>query len=349
VPATIYYDQDASLDALAGKTIAVIGYGSQGHAHAQNLRDSGLNVIVGLHEGSKSRAKAEADGLTVMSVADAAKAADVIMIVIPDQTQAKVYKEEIEPNLTSDKTLMFAHGFNINFGAIKPPADVDVSMIAPKSPGHRVRELYQEGVGVPALVAIEQNPSGKAKETALAYAKGLGSTRAGVLETTFKEETETDLFGEQAVLCGGATKLVQAGWETLVEAGYQPEVAYYECLHELKLIVDLFYEGGITRMHEFISETAQYGALTRGTYVVDDNTRAQMKKVLTEIQDGTFARQWIAEYAAGNANYKALKQADLDHPIEAVGKKLRANMKWLASSPQPAAATAARPAQTEAA
>ena len=335
--AELFYDNNADLDRLKGRPIAVIGFGSQGHAHSLNLKDSGLDVRVGLYEGSKSWAKAEAAGLKVMSVADAAKEAQIVMIVTPDTGQAALYRDHIAPHMTAGKTLMFAHGFNIRYGQIVPPKDVDVSMIAPKAPGHRVREVFTQGGGVPALVAVHQDASGHALEDALAYGKGLGNTKAGVLLTTFAEETETDLFGEQAVLCGGATRLVQAGWETLVEAGYQPEVAYYECLHELKLIVDLFYEGGITRMHEFISETAQYGALTRGDYVVDANTRAQMKKVLTEIQDGTFARQWIAEYAAGNANYKALKQADLEHPIEATGRKLRANMQWLANAPQPAA------------
>jgi ketol-acid reductoisomerase len=335
VPATIYYDQDASLDALSGKTIAVIGYGSQGHAHAQNLRDSGLNVIVGLYEGSKSRAKAESDGLTVMSVADAAKAADVIMIVIPDQTQAKVYREEIEPNLDSSKTLMFAHGFNINFGAIKPPADVDVSMIAPKSPGHRVRELYQEGVGVPALIAIEQDPSGKAKETALAYAKGLGSTRAGVLETTFKEETETDLFGEQAVLCGGVAALVEAGFDTLVDAGYQPEIAYFEVLHELKLIVDLFYTGGLSYMRYSVSDTAEYGDYTAGPKIIDAGTREAMKGLLDEIQNGNWAAAWIAENEAGRDNFLRMRDEHANSQIEEVGKGLRAMMPFLKQGNRP--------------
>ena len=336
----VFYDKDADLSLIKGKTVAIIGYGSQGHAHAANLKDSGVNVVIGLRQGGSWK-KAEAAGHKVLSVAEATKAADVVMILLPDENQPQVYKNEIEANLKEGAVLAFAHGFNVHYNQIVPRADLDVIMVAPKGPGHTVRSEYKKGGGVPTLIAVYQDKSGKARDIALSYAAANGGTKGGVIETNFREETETDLFGEQAVLCGGATKLVQAGWETLVEAGYQPEVAYYECLHELKLIVDLFYEGGITRMHEFISETAQYGALTRGNYVVDDNTRAQMKKVLTEIQDGTFARQWIAEYAAGNANYKAMKQADLDHPIEAVGKKLRANMKWLASSQ-----AAAKPAAT---
>ena len=290
MPATIYYDSDASLAPLQGKTVAVIGYGSQGHAHAQNLRDSGVKVVVGLHEGSKSRAKAEADGFEVKAVSDAAKTSDVIMIVIPDQTQGKVYREEIAPNLTAGKTLMFAHGFNIHFGQVQPPADVDVVMIAPKSPGHRLRELYTEGVGVPALIAVHQDASGHAKETGLAYAKGLGSTRAGVLETTFKEETETDLFGEQAILCGGVSALVEAGFDTLVAAGYQPEIAYFECLHELKLIVDLFYTGGLSYMRYSVSDTAEYGDYTAGPKIVDDHTREAMQGLLADIQSGKWAK-----------------------------------------------------------
>ena len=349
--AELFYDADADLSIIQNRKVAVIGYGSQGHAHALSLRDSGVDVRVGLHEGSTSKVKAEEQGLRVVTPAEAAAEADVIMILVPDPIQAQVYEESIAGNLKDGDALFFGHGFNIRFGFIKPPAGVDVCMVAPKGPGHLVRRQYEEGRGVPCIAAVEQDASGNAFALALSYAKGIGGTRAGVIKTTFTEETETDLFGEQAVLCGGASSLVQAGFETLVEAGYQPEIAYYEVLHELKLIVDLFYEGGITRMHEFISETAQYGALTRGDYIVDANTRAQMKKVLTEIQDGTFARQWIAEYAAGNANYKAMKQADLDHPIEAVGKKLRANMKWLATAPaaaKPAADAAAQP-QSEAA
>ncbi len=329
MPATIYYDQDASLDPLSGKTIAVIGYGSQGHAHAQNLRDSGLNVIVGLHEGSKSRAKAESDGLTVMSVADAAKAADVIMIVIPDQTQARVYKEEIEPNLTENKTLMFAHGFNINFGAITPPANVDVSMIAPKSPGHRVRELYQEGVGVPALIAIEQDPSGHAKENALAYAKGLGSTRAGVLGTTFKEETETDLFGEQAVLCGGVAALVEAGFNTLVDAGYQPEIAYFEVPARAQTDRRSFLQGGLSYMRYSVSDTAEYGDYTAGPKIIDAGTREAMQGLLTEIQNGNWAAAWIAENESGRDNFLRMRDEHANSQIEDVGKGLRSMMPFL--------------------
>ena len=328
-------------------TIAIIGYGSQGRAHALNLRDSGFDVTVGLRPGGPTELKAKADGFTVKTPAEAAKAAQIVAILTPDMVQPALYGEVIEPNMAKGACLLFAHGFNVHYGQISPREDLDVVLVAPKGPGALVRREYEIGRGVPAVYAVQQDRSGNAEALALTYCAGIGGARQNAIKTTFKEETETDLFGEQAVLCGGATKLVQAGWETLVEAGYQPEVAYYECLHELKLIVDLFYEGGITRMHEFISETAQYGALTRGDYVVDANTRAQMKKVLTEIQDGTFAREWIAEYAAGNANYKAKKQADLDHPIEAIGKKLRANMKWLDAAPtatKPAAASTAEAA-----
>ncbi|MGH2535644.1 MAG: ketol-acid reductoisomerase [Thermomicrobiales bacterium] len=344
MPATIYYDKDANLDLLLGKTIAVIGYGSQGHAHALNLRDSGLNVVVGLHEGSKSRARAEADGLRVASVADAAREADVIMVLVPDQTQGKVFKESIEPNLGAGKTLMFAHGFNIHFGEVVPSPDVDVSMIAPKSPGHRLRELYQEGVGVPALVAVHQDTSGKAKEVALAYAKGLGSTRAGVLETTFKEETETDLFGEQAVLCGGVSNLIEAGFNTLVEAGYQPEVAYFECLHEMKLIVDLFYEGGLSYMRYSVSDTAEYGDYYAGPQIVDDHTRQKMKELLARVQDGTFAKDWIAENEAGRQKFLGMREEHAKTTIETVGKELRAMMPWLRKG-RPAPTTAAGSSQ----
>jgi len=324
--------------------IAVVGYGSQGRAHALNLRDSGFDVTVGLRPGGPTEIKAKADGFTVQTPAEAVAGADLVAVLTPDMVQPQLYREVIEPNIREGACLLFAHGFNVHYGQIAPRADLDVVLVAPKGPGALVRREYEIGRGVPSVYAVHQDKSGRAEEFALTYCAGIGGARQNAIKTTFKEETETDLFGEQAVLCGGATKLVQAGWETLVEAGYQPEVAYYECLHELKLIVDLFYEGGITRMHEFISETAQYGALTRGTYVVDDNTRAQMRKVLTEIQDGTFAKQWIAEYASGNANYKALKRGDLEHPIEAVGKKLRANMKWLDNAPKTAAAPAAAPA-----
>ncbi len=317
--------------------VTIVGYGSQGRAHALNLRDSGFDVTVGLRPGGPTEFKAKADGFTVKAPAEAVKGAQIVAVLTPDMVQPQLYGEVIEPNMDKGACLLFAHGFNVHYGQISPREDLDVVLVAPKGPGALVRREYEIGRGVPSVYAVHQDRSGQAEQLAMTYCAGIGGARQNAIKTSFKEETETDLFGEQAVLCGGATRLVQAGWETLVEAGYQPEVAYYECLHELKLIVDLFYEGGVTRMHEFISETAQYGALTRGDYVVDANTRAQMKKVLTEIQDGTFARQWIAEYAAGNANYKALKQADLEHPIETVGKKLRANMQWLANVPQAAA------------
>jgi ketol-acid reductoisomerase len=329
VPATIYYDNDATLEPLLGKTIAIIGYGAQGHAHAQNLRDSGLNVVVGLHEGSKSADKAKADGLRVASVADAAREADVIMILVPDQTQRKVYEESIKPHLTAGKMLMFAHGFNIHFDQIAPPEGVDVTMIAPKAPGARVRELYQEGVGVPALVAIHQDATGKAKERALAYAKAMRATTAGVLETTFKEETETDLFGEQAVLCGGLSALIESGFNTLVEAGYQPESAYFECLHEVKLIVDLIYEGGLSYMRYVVSDTAEYGDYWAGPKIITDETRANMKQLLAEIQDGTFARQWLAENGSGRGNFLTTRAQHADSNIEHVGKELRDMMPFL--------------------
>jgi ketol-acid reductoisomerase len=329
MPAKIYYDDDASLDTLRDKTVAVIGYGSQGHAHALNLRDSGIDVVVGLHEGSKSRAKAEADGIRVETVSDAAKAADVIMIVVPDHVQKGVYEQEILPNLIPGKTLMFAHGFNVHFGAIAPSEGIDVSMIAPKSPGHRLRELYQEGVGVPALVAVYQDASGKALDVALAYAKGLGSLRAGVIETTFKEETETDLFGEQAVLCGGASALVEAGFDTLVKAGYQPEIAYFECLHELKLIVDLMYEGGLKYMRYSVSDTAEYGDYTAGPKIVDDHVRKQMQGLLDRIQDGSFAQEWLAENANGRQGFLAMRTAHEESQLETVGADLRSMMTWL--------------------
>jgi ketol-acid reductoisomerase len=331
--------------------IAVIGYGSQGRAHALNLRDSGFDVTVGLRPGGPTELKARADGFAVQPPAQAVAGAELVAVLTPDMVQPQLYREVIEPNIAPGACLLFAHGFNVHYGQIAPRADLDVVLVAPKGPGALVRREYEIGRGVPSVYAVHQDASGRAEAFALAYCGGIGGARQNAIRTTFKEETETDLFGEQAVLCGGATKLVQAGWETLVEAGYQPEVAYYECLHELKLIVDLFYEGGITRMHEFISETAQYGALTRGAYIVDDHTRAQMRKVLAEIQDGTFARQWIAEYAAGNANYKALKQGDLEHPIEATGRKLRSAMAWLgnAQAAAPVAANAnAAPANADA-
>jgi len=324
-----YYEKDGNLGALKNKTVAIVGYGSQGHAHALNLRDSGVNVVVGLPASSKSVAKATAAGLTVMSVADAVKAGDVLMILVPDHVQGDLYQAEIAPHLNSSKTLMFAHGFAIHFGQIKPPADVDVSMIAPKAPGHRVRELFTEGVGVPALVAIHQNPSGKALETALAYALGLACLKAGVIETTFKEETESDLFGEQSVLCGGVSELIRSGFETLVEAGYAPEIAYFECLHELKLIVDLIYEGGLSYMRYSISDTAEYGDYSRGPRIVNAQTRAEMKKILSEIQSGQFAREWIEENKTGRKKFLAMREAAKDQPIERVGRELREMMTFL--------------------
>lgn len=327
--ATLYYDKDADLALLAGKTVAIIGYGSQGHAHALNLRDSGVNVVVGLHAGSKSRAKAEAEGLKVLPVAEAAAAAQVIMMLIPDTKQAAVYNAEIKPNLKPGDTLMFAHGFNIRYGQIVPPDFVDVSMVAPKGPGHRVRETFQEGSGVPCLIAVQQDTSGNAKAQALAYAKGLGGTRAGVLETTFAEETETDLFGEQTILCGGVTELVKTAWETLVEAGYQPEVAYFECLHELKLIVDLLYQGGMNYMWYSVSDTAEYGGYVSGPRVVTEEARAAMKQILAEIRSGSFAETWIDENVNGLPNFKRMRGAQRAHPIEKVGEELRAMMPFL--------------------
>jgi len=324
-----FYEKDGSLAPLQKKTIAIIGYGSQGHAHALNLRDSGLNVLVGLHAGSKSAPKAKAAGLQVLSVADAAKAADVVMVLLPDHVQGDVYRNEIQPHMSKGKTLMFAHGFNIHFNEIKPPADIDVSMIAPKAPGHRVRELFTEGVGVPALVAIAQDASGHALENALAYAYALGCLKAGVIETTFKEETESDLFGEQAVLCGGVSELIRAGFETLTEAGYAPEIAYFECLHELKLIVDLIYEGGLSYMRYSVSDTAEYGDYTRGPRIVTEQTRAEMKKILGEIQSGDFARTWLAENRAGRRKFLALRESAKDQPIERVGAELRSMMTFL--------------------
>jgi ketol-acid reductoisomerase len=324
-----YYEKDGNLSYLKDKTVAIIGYGSQGHAHALNLRDSGVDVVVGLYPGSKSWSKAEAAGLRVLSTADAAKAADVIMILVSDHIQGDLYNTDVAPNLTAGKTLMFAHGFNIHFGQIKPPANVDVSMIAPKAPGHRVRELFTEGVGVPALVAIHQNASGKALEQALAYALALGCLKAGVIETTFKEETESDLFGEQAVLCGGASELIRAGFETLVEAGYSPEIAYFECLHELKLIVDLIYEGGLGYMRYSISDTAEYGDYTRGPRIINQQTRDEMRKILSEIQSGEFARTWINENKTGRKNFLAMREAARDQKVERVGRELREMMTFL--------------------
>lgn len=327
--AKMYYDGDANLDLLNGKRVAIIGYGSQGHAHALNLKESGVDVIVGLYEGSKSWKIAEDDGLKVATVAEATKDSDIVMILLPDERQGDVYKESIEPNLKKGAALAFAHGFNIHFGQIVPPADTDIFMAAPKGPGHLVRRVYREGFGVPALIAIYQDGTGKAKDLALAYTKGIGSTRAGVLETSFKEETETDLFGEQAVLCGGTTELVKAGFDTLVEAGYQPEIAYFECLHELKLIVDLLYEGGFENMRYSVSDTAEYGDYMIGKRIITDETRKEMKKVLKEIQDGVFARNWLLENKLNRPEFNAIKKRELEHPIVAVGKELRGMMSWI--------------------
>jgi ketol-acid reductoisomerase len=324
-----YYEKDGNLALLQDQTVAIIGYGSQGHAHALNLRDSGANVIVGLYPGSKSAPKAEAAGLKVMTVADAAAAASMIMILVSDHIQADIYNKEIAPHMTAGKTLMFAHGFNIHFGFIVPPADVDVTMVAPKAPGHRVRELFTEGVGVPALVAVHQNASGKALERSLAYALALGCLKAGVIETNFKEETESDLFGEQTVLCGGVSALINAGFETLVEAGYAPEIAYFECLHELKLIVDLIYEGGLGYMRYSVSDTAEYGDYTRGPRIITDQTKAEMKKILAEIQSGEFARQWIEENRSGRKNFLAMREANTNLQIEKTGAPLREMMTFL--------------------
>ena len=324
-----FYEKDGSLEYMKGQTVAIVGYGSQGHAHALNLRDSGVDVVVSEAPGSPSWAKAEAAGLKVTTTGEAAKAANVVMILVPDHMQADIYNRDIAPHMTAGKTLMFAHGFNIHFKQIAPPADVDVSMIAPKAPGHRVRELFTEGVGVPALVAIQQNPSGKALEKALAYAMALGCLKAGVIETTFKEETESDLFGEQAVLCGGASELVRAGFETLVEAGYAPEIAYFECLHELKLIVDLIQEGGLAYMRYSVSDTAEYGDYTRGPRIVNQQTRAEMKKILGEIQSGQFAKEWIDENKSGRKNFLKMREEAKSQPIEVVGRELREMMTFL--------------------
>jgi ketol-acid reductoisomerase len=327
--AKIYYDNDADLSLIQAKKVAIIGYGSQGHAHALNLKDSGVDVRVGLRPGSKSATKAENVGLRVVSVADAAKEADVIMLLAPDTAQAEIYEKHIAPHLTAGKMLMFAHGFNIRYDAIVPPADVDVTMVAPKSPGHRVREVFVEGGGVPGLVAIHQDATGNARALTMSYAKGIGVTRAGVIETTFTEETETDLFGEQAVLCGGASALVKAGFETLVEAGYQPEVAYFECLHELKLIVDLMYRGGLNYMRYSVSDTAEHGDYVAGPRIVTDETRKAMKQLLAEIQDGTFAKAWIEENKQGRPRFNAIRKAEQSQQLEEVGAQLRAMMPFL--------------------
>ena len=319
----------ATIDALKGKRIVILGYGSQGRAHALNLHESGLDVVVGVRRDGPSWIKAQADGLRVEEPAEAVKQADLVAVLTPDMVQPKLYEDAIEKNLKANAALLFAHGFNVHFDQIKPRADIDVILVAPKGPGALVRREYEKGHGVPCLYAIHQDSSGEARDKVLAYAAGIGGARAMLIETHFAEETETDLFGEQAVLCGGATELVLQGYETLVEAGYKPEVAYYECLHELKLIVDLLHEGGLAKMHKFVSETAQYGDLTRGPRVVNDETRARMREVLAEIRDGTFAKEWVAEYQAGNGNYRAMKERDLAHPIEQVGAALRARMPWL--------------------
>ena len=324
-----FYEKDGSLAALEGKTVGIIGYGSQGHAHALNLRDSGVKVVVAEAQGSPNWAKAESAGLKVLTASEAAKAADVIMVLVPDHYQSELYHKDLAQHMHPGKTLMFAHGFNIHFGQIKPPAGVDVSMIAPKAPGHRVRELYNEGVGVPALVAIEQDASGKALETALGYALALGCLKAGVIETSFREETETDLFGEQVVLCGGASALIKAAFDTLVEAGYAPEMAYFECLHELKLIVDLIYEGGLSYMRFSVSDTAEYGDYVSGPRIINAATRAEMKKILAEIQSGEFAKTWINENKTGRHNFLAMREAARTSQIETVGKELRAMMPFL--------------------
>ncbi|MGQ9568170.1 MAG: ketol-acid reductoisomerase [Anaerolineae bacterium] len=327
--ANIYYDKDADLSLLEGKTVAVIGFGSQGHAHALNLRDSGCQVVVGLYEGSPSWAKAEAEGLRVLPVAEAARVGDVVVLLTPDSVQPSLYREHVAPHLKAGDTLMFAHGFNIRYGQIVPPAEVDVSMVAPKSPGHRLRELYVEGAGTPALLAVYQNPSGRAKEQALAYARALGCTRAGVIETTFEEETETDLFGEQAVLCGGVTHLIEAGFNTLVEAGYQPEIAYFECLHELKLIVDLIYQGGLSYMRYSVSDTAEYGDYTAGPKIITEETRQAMRRILEDVRSGVYAQQWIEENERGRPWFNAQREAHMRTQIEEVGRRLRRMMPWL--------------------
>ncbi|GFZ32538.1 ketol-acid reductoisomerase [Clostridium zeae] len=325
----MYYEKDGDLSLLKGKKVAVIGYGSQGHAHALNLHESGVDVTVGLYNGSKSFEKAQAAGLKVATVKEATENCDIIMILVPDEKQAKLYKEEIEPALTEGKALVFAHGFNIHYGQIVPPAFVDVFMVAPKGPGHMVRRTYTEGSGVPCLIAVQQDYSGKAKDYALAYTIGIGGARAGVLETTFKDETETDLFGEQAVLCGGVTELIKAGFDTLVEAGYSPENAYFECLHEMKLIVDLMYQGGMSTMRYSISDTAEYGDYVTGTKIVTEDTRKAMRDVLKDIQDGTFARNWLVENAVNRPYFNAKRRMEKEHPIEKVGKELRGMMSWI--------------------
>lgn len=325
----VYYDQDASLELLATKKIAVLGFGSQGHAHSLNLKDSGMNVVVGLRKTSPTWAKAEKAGVTVMTIEDAVKWGDVIMVLLPDQNQKEVYDKEIGPNLKAGDILAFGHGFNIHYKQIVPPANVNVMMIAPKGPGHLVRRTFLEGSGVPCLIAVYQDPSGNTKDFALAWAKGIGGTRSGVIETNFKDETETDLFGEQAVLCGGSAELIKAGFETLVDAGYSPELAYFECMHEMKLIVDLYYEGGLSRMNYSVSDTAEYGGMSRGKRLITAETKKEMKKILEEIQDGRFAKEWLAEYHAGMPNMNRLRKETREHKIEEVGAKLRGMMSWL--------------------
>jgi ketol-acid reductoisomerase len=328
---TMYFEKDASLDPLEGKTVAIIGYGSQGRAHANNLHESGVDVVVGVREGGPSWEKARADGLTVAAPAQAAAQGDMIAILLPDMVQPKVFEEDIRPNAKSGTSILFAHGFNIHFGQIRVPENMDVVMVAPKGPGDLVRRQYQEGKGVPSLMAVEQDASGEAFDRTLAYAHGIGGTRGGVITTTFREETETDLFGEQVVLCGGATELVVQGFQTLVEAGYQPEVAYFECMHELKLIVDLLFEGGLAKMNKFISETAQYGDFVSGPRIINAETKQRMKEVLDDITSGKFAREWAAEYESGLKNFRRMEKEDMDQPIEKVGAELRAQMSWINS------------------
>jgi ketol-acid reductoisomerase len=328
----MYYDKDADLGLLSDKTVAIIGYGSQGHAHALNLHDSGVKVVVGLRESSASRREAADEGLEVTSVEDAAARGDIIMILVPDEHARAVYNEQIKPGLKAGNAIAFAHGFNIHYGQVVPPPEVDVFMIAPKGPGHLVRRVFTQGGGVPCLIAVHQDATGKAKEIGLAYGKGIGGARAGIIETTYREETETDLFGEQAVLCGGLTELIRAGFDTLVDAGYQPEIAYFECLHEVKLIVDLIYEGGIANMRSSISDTAEYGDLTRGQRIITDETRKEMKRILAEIQSGQFPREWLVENQVGRPLYNARKRQDAEHRIEVVGEKLRGMMSWLSEN-----------------